>query len=428
MRKTVRKWLGIFLAMVMVVSLCAMNIAPTVYAEESSSDPGTENSGPENTAEAAERNNSESDGYGDNEQSSDDDSNVVYHIDIGVSASASVTINEVTYSESNIQIDKSDFTSSTLTITAVQDSTALTGSYNSEDWEETGSGDSASYEIKNDNVDFVYDLDNLSSSTGSSKIEQVRIGGCFPVGTQDKPVTYTVTLTKTVTLTAEDGSGSTVSVPITLTAIFTYWDDDNDCPGITGDTDNRGDHPGASGDQTSAWEKGEVVQGSGMDFVLNTASTTQPTVTVYKYAVDESGNTLNIASDKTYDFGFSIIDNQENTITGTVTVGSNGVGVTTINVTDNTSFTAEESSIVKTIGNYTYDSNTIEYDYTDHTVTITNYYSSGTTSVKVTKAWNDNNYAGRPTSVTINLLADNEAAVDTNGEIIDSATLSEETG
>ncbi|MCD8146473.1 MAG: Cna B-type domain-containing protein [Clostridiales bacterium] len=330
----------------------------------------------------------------------------VYHIDIGIKASASVTIGSTTYSNSSIQIDSTDFTSSAVTITATQNGTALKGTYDSSYFTQNGSDGNAEYTIA-DGYDFAYNFSDLSSSEGDSEIVQVRMGGYFPVGTYDNQVYYTFTLTKTVTLYAggDTSSSDTITVPVAFTATFSYWDEDNDCPGIT-----RAD------EYKEAWAEGYVIEASGLDFVLEIDS---EVIAVYKRVVDTDGNLLTQASGHSY--SFTATDGSGGTYSSSITVGSSGIGVTYLSVDDTSSLAVSETTPTDTItvgsSVYTYQSTSYSaYDSSAHTITITNVYGVSTTSVTVTKEWDDDDYANRPTSITVKRM---------NGTtVVDTAELS----
>ncbi len=179
-------------------------------------------------------------------------------------------------------------------------------------------------------------IDEYTSSTGSGQaMDQVRIGGTFPVGsvvlsqagsrgnveqyiTTDNQIYYEVDVTKPVELTLQDSEGNTlyqkdgsgnlvpltVTVNVTLTSNFSYWDDDNECPGISSFGRDR---------RTGAGTVGGV---SGMDFVLGTSDDTDAdlaAIEIIKYTVNTDGQLISVDSGGT--FNFDIYQNVEGDVT-----------------------------------------------------------------------------------------------------------------
>jgi|GEM_PF-2738193 len=163
---------------------------------------------------------------GDNDQSGSDDS--VDHIDIGIKLTADIMINGVLYEDQSYTLSRSDISSSKLTITAKQESTG-------------------------EAVTCTPNWNDIETSDGASGMDQFRIGGDYPVGSIDDQVIYTLVLNKVVEVRIS--ATETVEVPVTFTTSFGYWDSDNDCPGIRND-------------KKDDWQDGEIIGGSGLDFVL----------------------------------------------------------------------------------------------------------------------------------------------------------------
>ncbi len=139
-------------------------------------------------------------------------------------------------------------------------------------------------------------------NTGA-RVEQLRIPGTFGTGTLANPVTYTVEVNKEITVTlerdgetlyTEDGEPITVSVMAALISSFTFFDAGNMCPGIVNGSNVNGN----------------VDWSAGMDFILGTSSDTDTQVTaieIIKYIVDEDGKT--IETEDTYEFDFEVHQN-----------------------------------------------------------------------------------------------------------------------
>ena len=185
----------------------------------------------------------------------------------------------------------------------------------------------------------VYDnsfiINQYTSSTGSGQTQdQVRVGGTFPVGsvilsqtayrgdveqyiTTNNQIYYEVDVTKPVQLTLQDESGNilyqedvsgnlvplTVTVNVTLTSNFSYWDDENECPGISSYGRDRNGY-------------GTVGSNAGMDFVLGTSDDTDAdlaAIEIIKMVVDEDGQPIKLARDTV--FSFDIYQNRDGDVT-----------------------------------------------------------------------------------------------------------------
>ncbi|MBQ9165812.1 MAG: hypothetical protein IJX71_02660, partial [Oscillospiraceae bacterium] len=98
---------------------------------------------------------------------------------------------------------------------------------------------------------------SVTTSTDNAGNAQIRLDGTYPVGTKDNPVYYTVTYTDTIQVSYK---GETYDVKVTLQVTTNYWDSSNVCPGL----DNN----------TSSWQGGAIINGSGIDLALGTGSGT----------------------------------------------------------------------------------------------------------------------------------------------------------
>lgn len=168
--------------------------------------------------------------------------------------------------------------------------------------------------------DFV--ITSFTTSTGSGQaIDQVRYSGTFPVGTSasnsDK-VYYNVDVTKPVDLTLTydydgdgdddilydmDGNPLVVSVVTSLDASFDFWDSRNECPGL-------------NTNQKWRWEQGQFYTGNGggMDFRLGARSDSQAdlaAIEIVKYIEDGNGDTIELPSNANYVFDFDIYQNPD---------------------------------------------------------------------------------------------------------------------
>ncbi|MCD7893594.1 MAG: Cna B-type domain-containing protein [Erysipelotrichaceae bacterium] len=311
----------------------------------------------------------------------------VDHIDISILAKATITLNGNPLTET-ITLTQDDFNGKNDTIWSITTSTGDT-----------------------------YIISGLSTSTDSSNTSQIRFDGVFPIGDKDNPVYYTFTFVKMVTFT--DSNGKTYEVEMTFSATFSYWDDDNECPGLGGN-----------------WSTNKKYQnGSGMDFTLS-AEATANTMTVYKYVEDTKGNYLD-ASDTTYEFTiykFNISTN-EYEVYKTITLNptSNGLAMNTFQIEDGTYYIEESSyssSVTVSNTSYPYQSTNItiakdgETIYNGDviksdtfivsgnaiTVSVTNYYEP-VTSIPITKVWVDDG-SSTPDSISVDVYQ----SVTVNGE------------
>jgi predicted metal-binding protein len=301
----------------------------------------------------------------------------VNHIDIGVSATATISVNGQTVSRS-ITLTSSDFTSKNVEISAVQN------------------GSSVSYTAN---------FRTISTSTGSSGVRQYRVSGTYPVGTPSNPVEYTFKLTKDIAFTV---NGQSLTLPITFQSVFTYFDDDNDCPGLSRD-----------------YQSGNVSRNSGMDFVLGAGSGTTNYISVQKNVIDEeTGEYLPVSG---YSSTFAILVDGTPSQALTVNVGSGGigqgmaeVGAGAVTITES----APAGSISANGTEYVYSKTTIGAGSGDvsegltsgsslssgGTFTVNNYYRRAVTSVSVSKEWDDggNQDGMRPDGVSIQMYRNGE--------------------
>ncbi|MDD6222599.1 MAG: hypothetical protein PUB14_07245 [Lachnospiraceae bacterium] len=79
---------------------------------------------------------------------------------------------------------------------------------------------------------YTADFRSITTSTGTSGIRQYRVSGTYPVGTPTNPVVYTFKLTKNITFVV---NGEDLTLPITFQSVFSYFDGDNACPGLSRD-------------------------------------------------------------------------------------------------------------------------------------------------------------------------------------------------
>ena len=312
-------------------------------------------------------------------------SSSVDHIDLGVSMTAELKVGDKTLS-SEVKLKTSD--ASRVQVTAVQNGSAVS-----------------------------FTRSSVSTSTDTDGNPQVRLKGTFPVGTKSNPVVYTVSFTTDVTFV--DGS-KTYTVPMTFTSTFNYWSSDNVCPGLTR--------------EKSKWMNGSVIRGSGMDFVLG-SSASKGIVTIAKEVKDKDGNYIN-PSGQTFTFNVYRYDAGSDSYTKvdavTVQPAGDGIGIGIVYLDYGTYYIEEASPVSElTVDNEKYEYNGTAITYTDAagtkningtktenfnlsanavkmSVSVANIYAPGTTSVAVSKEWNDagNQDGIRPSSVTVRLYAD----------------------
>ncbi|MGN0704306.1 MAG: Cna B-type domain-containing protein [Lentihominibacter sp.] len=309
------------------------------------------------------------------------------HIDIGMQLSAKLTIGEETINQT-VSLTEADIKSDSFTITAEQNGTAYTG--------------------------FTVNKNNITTSEGQSGIKQYRISGSYPVGTKDNPVYYTVTLSKTVVFKSE--AGEEYSVPMQFTATFSYWDPDNDCPGI-----QKRDADGSPSSFSN---------NAGLDFTLGSGAKSKGVVSIQKSVVDNNGETL-AAENKSYTFNIYQENDSENPVdTVVINPGNAGIGIGSTNL-DYGTYTISEvvpegdsingynysSTIIKINGTET-NSFTLDKEKKEVSVTAVNVYAPEkpeTINVSVKKEWADNNNQDgiRPDEVEVQLLAEGEEYGDT---------------
>ena len=334
--------------------------------------------------------------------------NRVDHIDIGIEATAKVTVplaygpyydadgNEVLTVSKENPINGSGFNNN-IPITKDDLMASTVSSYTL--------SSSGLHVPKNDFI-----ISSFTTSTGSGQtIDQVRYTGTFPVGTSasssDK-VYYNVDVTKPVELTLTydydgdgdddilydmDGQPLVVTVVTSLDASFDFWDSRNECPGIL------------NSNEVNRWRRGEFVTGNGggMDFRLGARSDSQAdlaAIEIVKYIEDGNGDTIELPSNANYVFDFDIYQNPDGDVTAptawpgeteatvdysgytsndnrTVTVGSSGIGLAyDYDVVDGLTYIKEvEADVPDTITDK--DGNTLKYV---------------TTYIETEYAWRDN--------------------------------------
>ena len=305
------------------------------------------------------------------------DSSSVDHIDIGVSLTADIMIDGVLYEDLTYTLNSSDLTAENLKVYSSQ------GGH-------------------------TYSLSSVSTSTGSSGIQQFRISGNFPVGTIDNPNYYTVELSKTVTVTTPSGD---VRLPVVFTASFQYWDAHNDCPGLRGGKDS-----------SSRWQQGAVIGGSGLDFLLGNAEAdlnTKGTLSIQKTV---SGLELAEGESKTYTFDIYSADGKLYD-TVSVTIGSDAtIGLASVSeVPYGTYYIVERDASAEgytLVTTYTVDGSStsnksadivLSADDPNGAAQVTNAYTPIPVDIRVTKVWDDNGNPDRPAQVTVQLMKDGQA-------------------
>ncbi len=343
-----------------------------------------------------------SQGQGDGGQGSGDRT-TVDHIDIGVNVTAEIVYNGEERSQ-DITLAKSDFTSNNVTITAVQ------------------GGQS---------VEFTPSFDRIEDSSGKSGVAQWRIPGTYPVGTNTDPVKYTVKLVKDVTFKISETDQ--ITIPITFESTFSYYDEDNDCPGLK-DKDRTKVHDGAGMDFILGTGKGSVNYYSIQKNVVldNGDGTTTPlavtdyTATFDFYADGTSINTnlqVNVAG-VGIGYGTKELDNT----TGAISISESDPAGTV--VVDGITYSLEKTTIQAGDGSakeITEDNPRSDGLTSGGKFIVTNYYKESepkTTRVSGTKYWEDADDVDklRPQSITINLYGNDEyvksttVAADEDGE------------
>ncbi|MCD8322666.1 MAG: Cna B-type domain-containing protein [Oscillospiraceae bacterium] len=337
--------------------------------------------------------------------------NTVDHIDLSIYPTATLTINgkELT---TTITLTNSNFY-----VNGVATNTWGLTAYDS-------SGNSYSYSVSGMSA---------GGSTGQDGTQQVRFEGTFPVGTLSDPVYYTFWFTTSVTFTDSD-TNETYTVDMTFFGTFSYWDNDNNCPGL----------PNNWSTTTNKTFQGSS---SGMDFTLS-ATHSGGTVSIVKEVRGADGSYLSVASEN---FTVSLWDatgndgntgNDENVDTKAIELSKSSIGYVyyseavvgdyyVVESTPAASVTGTDGNTynyIKTVTYYvatTYDSSgnvtatntsnsldslTSAKAEVDSTTSVTfyvvNYYGDETTEVTVTKAWDDDGdaYGLRPESVTVTLL------------------------
>ena len=302
----------------------------------------------------------------------------VDHIDIGVEAKASVEVplayGTYYYADGTVAetVALGEYKNATGTNNAIPISE-----------EDLMSATISSYTLDNGNrvIDNSFIITEYTSSTQVGEIDQVRIGGTFPVGwvtlngdgrrgdieqyiTVQDQVHYEVALTKSVTLTLQKNRNGTmadlyqrdsngnlvkldVSVDVALMSSFCYWDDDNECPGIPYTS-------GYSRAGTGQYANASLYP-SGMDFRLGTTDDTDSNVAaieIIKYTVNTDGQLISVDSGGT--FGFDIYQN----VDGDVTAPTAWSGETNANI-DYSGYSKVDSRSI-TIGSSGYG---VAYDY-----------------------------------------------------------------
>lgn len=91
---------------------------------------------------------------------------------------------------------------------------------------------------------------------GSTDDETIELSGSYPTGTQDNQVYYVISVVKTVSVTLAEGTE--LDIPVTLTVTTSYWDEDNNCPGIHNNSNS-----------VTNWQNGQYISRSGIDVPIS---------------------------------------------------------------------------------------------------------------------------------------------------------------
>lgn len=214
--------------------------------------------------------------------------------------------------------------------------------------------------------DAFYMTGYTENAVGSNETAQVRIEGSFKVSDVDpvplgedlnsqricderleKKIYYTLSVTKDVDFTLtyvdeddpakptyvviKDNAPFTVNVPTTLTNTFSYWDPENECPGIDVAEGGRG-----------AWSRGEIHENTnwysgadarpGMDFRLDAPNGDTKheivAIEVMKYVQGDYGTEIRTLSlNESTECLVNIYQNYEKLHDKTVSIGTDGIGM-----------------------------------------------------------------------------------------------------
>lgn len=283
----------------------------------------------------------------DNKQDEPSQKTDVDHIDIDINLQAVVVINGKEYTK-NFTIGTND--ASKVSVSAAQNGSTVS-----------------------------FTRSGVSTSTDGDGNSQIRLEGTYPVGTQSNPVKYTVTYKGTVDVEADDGK--THTVPVTLTVTTGYWDSGNVCPGLGNSSD---------------WQNGSVVGGSGIDLKLGVGSGSSDSegdgedddddVTSGVLQIQKTIVGVTAAEDQTYTVEiYSISDETEtlyDTKTVTVSAGDTMASVMIANVPLGTYKVVEKVEGLAAINGYTWkevkyvtgDTKTISASDSNETFAIENTY------------------------------------------------------
>ena len=270
------------------------------------------------------------------------------HIDIGVTASASVKVPLAygNYYDEDGNLIKSVALNEHVNAVGVNPQVPI----NREDLQDSSKTTISAFTYNDDGTttpftSFTYGT-SYSSDDGydpytGNKIDQVRIGGYFPVGsitsshtgsstssdveqyiTEDNQVYYSVQVVKEVelTLTYEDENGVshvlydadgnklTVNVPTALVATFSFWDNRNGCPGVLVD----GHGPNYTAAFLNGGGAGTGDRQGGMDFILGTSDDQDASISaieIIKYTVNTDGQIINVSTEDAASFNFNVYQN-----------------------------------------------------------------------------------------------------------------------
>lgn len=111
------------------------------------------------------------------------------------------------------------------------------------------------YTLSSDGTKTAYTNFTFSGATdgdGSTDDETVELSGSYPTGTKSNQVYYVISVVKTVSVTLADGTK--MDIPVAMTVTTSYWDEENNCPGIR---------------DTTTWQNGYYIGGSGIDVPIS---------------------------------------------------------------------------------------------------------------------------------------------------------------
>ena len=176
------------------------------------------------------------------------------HIEIEISGTVNVKIGDEEFNDIAVTLTTSDtYTVTAYTLASDGTKTAYTG----------------------------FKFEEATEGDGSTDDETVELSGSYPTGTQDNQVYYVVSVVKTVSVTLADGT--VLEIPVTLTVTTSYWDEENNCPGIHNQSTN-----------VTYWQQGYFISGSGIDVPISGEyvgqAITKGKLAIKKTVTGEDGN------------------------------------------------------------------------------------------------------------------------------------------